>query len=205
MLEKENLKTIWKELNSKLKQITETSENIYKQTFKQKSNGIIEYMLRWDFFSMILITIFLCFTLAASYNSISDWRLLVSGIFASLFLIFSLIYGIISNRRLSRISFSKLSLVEFKQKILTYEKQVNRFMSIIMFLTPLVAIAFLPLGVKFVRNICLYDYPLFFLILSLAVIILSYILTYIAYQTIYKRKFKIIEESLNELEKYKQG
>jgi hypothetical protein len=204
MIEKENSKAIWKKLNNKLEQVTEISENIYKQIFKQKSNGVIEYLLRWDYFSMIILTIFLGFTFVASYNYISDWRLLASGIFVSLFLIFSLISGIVSNRRLSRISIFNLSIVEFKQKIITYEKQVNRFMSIIIFLAPLVVITFLPLGVKFVRNICLYDYPLFFLILSLVVITLSYIFTYIAYQTIYKRKFKIIEESLNELEKYKE-
>jgi hypothetical protein len=148
--------------------MTKINENFYKQTFKRRSSGIIDYLLRWDYFSVIIFTIFLFFTLIATYMFMADWRLLFSGIFITLFLVTGIISGVLSIKRLNSISLFKQSVVDVKQKVLTYKKMVNKSTKILMFLIPPVIVAFIPLGVKFIRNIYLYDYSTF----------LSYLISY---------------------------
>ncbi|MFA5015056.1 MAG: hypothetical protein WC549_05895 [Actinomycetota bacterium] len=161
-------------------------------------------MLRWEYFSMIEITIFLFFMLIATYKFMDDWRFLFSGIFITLFLICCIITGIFSIKNLNNIQLFSQSIVDIKQRILMHKKLVNRSIRVLMFLIPPVIITFIPLGIKFVRNINLYDYPLFFLILSLVVIVFSYIIAFISHLTIYSRKYRTIESSLKELEKFKE-
>jgi hypothetical protein len=203
-MEKEDLKTIWDKYNGKLEEITAINENLLKHTLRHRSNGVIDNILKWEYLSMIEITIFLFFMLITTYKFMDDWRFLTSGIFIILFLTSCIISGFLSIKKLNSIQMFSQSIVDIKQRILMHKKLVNRFMKIFMFLIPPVIITFIPLGTKFVRNISLYDYPLFFLILSLVVIVFSYIIAFISNQTIYVRKFNIIDNSLKELEKYKE-
>ena|SRR4030066_697263 len=203
-MENEDFKIMWDKYNSKLEKITATNENLLKHALRHRSNGVIDNMLKWEYFSMIEITIFLFFILIATYKFMDDWRFLSSGIFITLFLTCCIITGVLSIKKLTSIQLFSQSIVDIKQRVLMHKKLVNRSMKIFMFLIPPVIITFIPLGTKFVRNISLYDYPLFFLILSLVVIIFSYIIAFISHLTIYSRKYKIIENSLKELEKFKE-
>ena len=75
-------------------------------------------------------------------------------------------------------------------------------MKVLLFLIPPVIVTFIPVGTKLMRNITLYDYPVFFLVLSTGVIILSYIIAIISYNLLYTRKFKTIENNLKELAQF---
>jgi len=60
------------------------------------------------------------------------------------------------------------------------------------------------LGVRFIRKINLLDYPVFFTILSINIVIISYAVAFISYQLILSRRFKIIENNSKELEKFNE-
>jgi len=203
-MEKEDLKNIWNKYNSKLEEIRVIDEKLLKHTFRHRSNGAIDRMLRWEYFSLIEFTVFLFLMFAATYKFFNDWRFLLSGIFIMTFFIYCIIVNILSIKQLNEIQLFSQSIVDIKQRLLMHKKLDKRFTKIFMFLIPPVIITFIPLGAKFVRNICFYDYPLFFLMLSFIVIIFSYIIFFISNRIIFSRELRIIENSLKELEKFKE-
>ena len=184
--------------------MTKINEKLLKNAFTQKANGVLDYWLKWEYFSLIEFVIFLLGMSVATYKFMDDWRFLCSGIFISLFLITCIIGSVISIRQLSNIHFFSQSLIEIKQKVLVYKKRSHQYQKILLFLIPPVIVTFLPLGTKFMRNICLYDYPDYFLTLSAGIIILSYFIAFVSYKLIFSRKFRLIEENLTELEKFRE-
>jgi hypothetical protein len=203
-MELEELKNLWKRQSMELEKITTINEKLLKNTFTQKTNGVIDYFLKWEYFSLLEFVIFLLFMFVATYKFMDDWRFLISGIFITLFLISCVIASVTSIKQLNKIDLFSQSIIDIKHRILIYKKRSNQSMKVLLFLIPPVIVTFIPLGTKLIRNICLYDYPVFFLILSLSVIVLSYIIAFISYQAIFSRKFKEIENSLVELEKFKE-
>lgn len=203
-MKKEDLKNIWNEYNSRLEKMTSINEKLLKNTLRQRSNGVIDRMLKWECFSLIEFTIFLIFTFTATYKSMNDWRFLLSGIFTTLFFIYCITINIIDIKQLNDIQFFSQSIVDIKQKLLRHKKRDNQFIKIFIFLIPLIIITLIPLGAKFIRNVNLYDKPLFFLILSLVIIVLSYIIFFVSNKIIFSRELKIIESSLEELERFKE-
>jgi hypothetical protein len=87
---------------------------------------------------------------------------------------------------------------------LKYEKQGNRDMKALLFILPPIIPSFTLLGARFIRNINLLDYPDFFTIFSIGSIVLSYAIAFISYQRICLRRFRMIENNLMELEKFKE-
>lgn len=203
-MEKEEFKNIWKKYNSKLEEIRVIDEKLLKHTFRHRSNGAIDRMLRWEYFSLIEFTVFLFLMFAATYKFLNDWRFLLSGIFIMIFFIYCIIVSILSIKQLNDIQLFSQSIVDIKHRLLMHKKLDKRFTKIFMFLIPPVIITFIPLGVKFIRNVSLYDYPLFFLMLSFIVVIFSYIIFFISNRIIFSRDLKIIENSLKELEKFRE-
>lgn len=120
-MEREDLKIIWDKYNSKLEEITAINENLLKQTFRQRSNGVIDHMLTWEYFSLIEITVFLFFMLIATYKFMDDWRFLFSGIFITLFLICCIIIGVLSIKQLNSIQLFSQNIVDIKQRVLMHE------------------------------------------------------------------------------------
>jgi hypothetical protein len=202
-MELEEMKSMWKEHNSILGKYAAMNEELLKNTYTQKTHGVIDNLLHWEIFSLIEFMIFLLFTSVATYTLMDDVRFLLSGCFMILFFIPCIILSIPSIRLLLGISLYSQSIIDVKHSILTYKKRANQFMKIFWFIIPLIVVAFIPLGVKFVRNICLYDYPVLFLIIELSTIILGYVIAFISYQTIINRKYKIIEKNLEALEIFK--
>jgi hypothetical protein len=203
-MELEDLKNMWKEQNSRLEKSITLSEQLLKNAFTQKANGVLDTWLRWEYFSLIVFIVSLIFISIATYKFMDDWRFLLSGIFGIGFLAFCIINEIISIKQLNTISLFSQSIVDTKQSILKYKKWVNQSMKILFFFIPLIFPAFLLLSERLIHNINLFDYPHFFTILSIGFIPLSYIIVFISYQIIYSRKFKIIENNLIELEKFKE-
>lgn len=204
-MKKEELKTIWNDYNSRLEKVISINEKLIKNTLKQRSNGVIDRMLKWEYFSLIEFTIFLIFTLIATYRSMNDWRFLLSGIFVTLFLIYCITVNIIDMRQLNDIQFFSQSIVDIKQKLLRHKKRDNQFIKIFIFLIPLIIITLIPLGAKFIRDVNLYDKPLFFIIFSFVMIVISYIIFFVSNRLVFSRELKIIENSLEELERFKKN
>jgi hypothetical protein len=202
-MEKDDLKNMWNKYNSKLEEVAAINERMLKHTLRQSSNGVIERMLKWEYLTLIEFTVFLFFTFVATYKFMNDWKFLVSGIFITLFFIYCIIVNVLSIRQLNGIQLFSQSIVDIKQKLLMHKKLDRRFTKIFIFLIPPVIITFIPLGVKLIQNINLYDHPIFFLILSIIVILCSYIIFFISNKTIFSRGLKIIENSLKELEKFR--
>ena len=203
-MEKEEFKNIWKKYNSKLEEIRVIDEKLLKHTFRHRSNGAIDRMLRWEYLSLIEFTVFLFLMFAATYKFFNDWRFLLSGIFIMIFFIYCIIVSILSIKQLNDIQLFSQSIVDIKQRLLMHKKLDKRFTKIFMFLIPPVIITFIPLGVKFIRNVSLYDYPLFFLMLSFIVVIFSYIIFFISNRIIFSIDLNIIEYHLKELEKFSE-
>ena len=108
-----------------------------------------------------------------------------------------------SIKQLNSINLFSQSIIDTKQMILKYKKQGNNYFKIFLFTIPPVIVTFLLLGVNFVRNINLFDYPVFLITLSLSIIILSYPIAFVSYRVICLRKLRQIDNNLMELEKFK--
>jgi hypothetical protein len=203
-MELEELKKIWKEHNYFLEKNISLNEKLLKNTFTAKASGEIESLLKWEFFSLIEFIVFLIFVSVCTYSFMSDMRFLIPGIFMIIFLGSLSAFSIISIKKLSAINLFSQSIVDTKQIILNYKKASHKFLKIFLFIIPPVIPSFILLGVRFIRNINLLDYPLFFTILSVSIIIISYTIFFISYQLILSRRFKIIENNLKELEKFNE-
>jgi len=203
-MEIEELKNIWKEQDIKLEKSIILNERLLKNTFTQKANGVIENLLKWEHFSLMEFVIFLLFMGISTYKFMDDWRFLLSGIFIITFLACCIIGSIKSIKQLNSIDLFSQSIIDTKQMILKYKKQGNYYFKILLFTIPPVIVSFLLSGVRLVRNINLFDYPIFFIALSLSIILLSYPIAFISYRVICLRKLKQIENNLMELEKFKE-
>jgi hypothetical protein len=203
-MELEELKQLWKEQSNKLDKSITLSGQVLKNIFTQKANGEIESFLRWEYFSLIEFIVFLIFISVCTYNFMDDWRFLVPGIFLMLFLASYVILSIKEIKQLNSINLYSQSVIDTKESILKFKKQGNQFMKIFLFILPLIIPSFTLLGVRFIRNINLFDYPNFFTIFTIGSIVIAYSLAFISYQIIILRKFRIIENNLAELEKFKE-
>ncbi|MGA9293302.1 MAG: hypothetical protein WBV81_11930 [Ignavibacteriaceae bacterium] len=203
-MELEELKKIWKEHNHFLEKNISLNEQLLKNTFTSKASGEIESLLKWEFFSLIEFIVFLIFVSVCTYSFMSDMRFLVPGIFLIIFLGSLSAFSITSIKKLIAINLFSQSIVDTKQNILNYKKASHKFVKIFLFIIPPVIPSFILLGVRFIRNINLLDYPLFFTILSVSIVIISYTMFFISYQLILSGRFKIIENNLKELEKFNE-
>lgn len=203
-MESDNLKTIWMQQDAKLNDSMKLSSKILKNTFKQQANGVIENMLKWEYFSLIEFFVFLIFMGISTYKAINDWRFLVSGIFIISFLVLCIAVTIKGIQQLNTIDLFSRSIIDTKQIILKYNKQAQYNTKIFFYSIPPVIITFLLVGVNFVRNINLFDFPILLAVLSVCIITISYIILSISYKTLYLRKIKLIENSLAELEKFRE-
>lgn len=203
-MELEQLKQIWKEQNRFLEKNITLNEQLLKNTFTQKANGEIESLLRWEFFSLIEFLVFLVFMSVCTYIFMADWRFLIPGIFLIILLGSFSVFSIVSIKKLNAINLFSQSIFETKQIILKYKKASYKFLKIFLFIIPPLIPSFILLGVKFIHNINLLDYPVFFTILSIGIVIISYVIAFISYQLILSRRFKIIENNLSELEKFNE-
>jgi hypothetical protein len=199
-MELENLKTVWKEQDRLLNENVRLNERILKNTFTQHANGVIENLLRWEYFSLIEFAVFLVFMGIATFRSMHDWRFLISGAFITAFLASCMAVGIQSIRILTSIDLFSQSIVETKQAILRFKRRSNNLILALLFAVPPAVITFLLLGVSFVRGINLLDFPVFFAVLSSGIIVMGYVIVFIFHRTFYLRKFTSIENSLAELE-----
>ncbi len=203
-MELEELKKIWKEQNNFLEKNISLNEQLLKNSFTAKASGEIESLLKWEYFSLIEFIVFLIFISICTYSFMSDMRFLIPGIFMIIFLGSLSAFSITSIKKLNTINLFSRSIVDTKQTILNYKKASHKFLKIFLFVIPPVIPSFILLGVRFIRNINLLDYPLFFTILSISIVIISYVIAFISYQLILSRRFKIIESNLKELEKFNE-
>jgi hypothetical protein len=203
-MELEDLKQIWKEQNSILEKGIALSEQALKSAFKQKANGEIEKLLVWEYISLIEFVVFLIFISVSTYKFMDDWRFLIPGIFLIVFYALCTIFSISEIKQLNNLDLFSKSIIDTRQAFLKRRKQDNQIMEIFLFIIPLVIPSFILLGVRFVRNMNLLDYPDFFTILSVGSIVVSYPAVFIAYQRICLRRYRIIENSLMELERFKE-
>ena len=203
-MELDELKKIWKEHNYFLEKNILLNEQLLKNTFTTKAGGEIESLLKWEFFSLIEFIVFLIFVSVCTYSFMSDMRFLIPGIFMIIFLGSLSAFSITSIKKLSTINLYSQSIIDTKHTILNYRKASHKFLKIFLFIIPPVIPSFILLGVRFIRNINLLDYPLFFTILSVSIIIISYTIFFISYQLILSRRFEIIENNLKELEKFNE-
>jgi uncharacterized membrane protein len=205
-MELEDLKQIWKEQNRILDKGIALSEQALKNVFKQKANGEIEKLLEWDYFSLIEYIVFLIFILISTYKFMDDWRFLIPGIFLIVFYALCTILSISDIKELHNINLFSRSIIDTKQIILKRRKQEKQIMKIFLFIIPLLIPSLILLAVRLVHNINLLDssHFSFFTILSVGSIVLSYPVVFIAYQRICLRSFRIIENNLMELEKFRE-
>ena len=203
-MELDELKQIWKEQNNILEKNISINTQLLKNTFNAKASGEIESLLKWEFFSLIEFMVFLIFISVCTYSFMSDLRFLVPGIFMIIFLGSLSVFSVVSIKKLNTINLYSLSILDTKQTILNYKKASHKFLKIFLFVIPPVIPSFILLGVRFIHNINLLDYPLFFTILSISIVLISYVLAFISYQLILSRRFKIIENNLKELEKFNE-
>jgi hypothetical protein len=205
-MELEDLKQIWKEQNRILEKGIALSEQALKNVFKQKANGQIEKLLEWDYFSLIEYIVFLIFISISTYKFMDDWRFLIPGIFLIVFYALCTILSISDIKELHNINLFSRSIIDTKQVILKRRKQEKQIMKIFLFIIPPLIPSLILLAVRLVHNINLLDssHFSFFTILSVGSIILSYPVVFIAYQRICLRSFRIIENNLMELEKFRE-
>ena len=203
-MELDELKQIWKEQNNILEKNISINTQLLKNTFNAKASGEIESLLKWEFFSLIEFMVFLIFISVCTYSFMSDLRFLVPGIFMIIFLGSLSVFSVVSIKKLNTINLYSRSIVDTKQTILNYKKSSHKFLKIFLFVIPPVIPSFILLGIRFIHNINLLDYPLFFTILSVSIIIISYTIFFISYQLILSRRFEIIENNLKELEKFNE-
>jgi hypothetical protein len=203
-MEIEDFKKIWKEQNSILEKGITLSEQALKSAFKQKANGEIEKLLAWEYISLIEFIVFLIFISICTYKFMDDWRFLIPGIFLIVFYALCTIFSISEIKQLNNLDLFSKSIIDTKQAFLKRRKQDNQIMKIFLFIIPLIIPSFILLGARFVRNMNLLDYPDFFTILSVGSIVVSYPAVFIAYQRICLRRYRIIENNLMELEKFKE-
>ena len=203
-MELDELKQIWKEQNNILEKNISINTQLLKNTFNAKASGEIESLFKWEFFSLIEFMVFLIFISVCTYSFMSDLRFLVPGIFMIIFLGSLSVFSVVSIKKLNTINLYSLSILDTKQTILNYKKASHKFLKIFLFVIPPVIPSFILLGVRFIHNINLLDYPLFFTILSISIVLISYVLAFISYQLILSRRFKIIENNLKELEKFNE-
>jgi len=202
-MEFDQLKTLWQEQDLKLEKSITLNKHILKNTFTQKANGMIESLLKWGYFSLIEFIVFIIFIGIATYNTIDDWRFLVSGILIIAFLTYYIYVTIIDIKQLNKIDLFSQSIVVARQALLECKKRSNDLMKTLLFSIPFVVTAFPIVGVKFVRGINLFDFPIFLTTLAISIIILSYIIAFISYDVLVKRKHSVIENNLMELESFK--
>jgi hypothetical protein len=202
-MELEDLRAVWKEQDRLLNETVRFNERILKNTFSQHANGIIENLLKWEYFSLIEFAAFLVFMGIATYKSMNDWRFLISGLFITAFLAGCIVVGIQSIRILNSIDLFTRSIVETKQTILRFKQRSNKSIFALLIVVPPVVVTFLLLGVNLVRNINLLDYPAFFAVLSSCIVAMGYVIVFVFHRTYYLRKFTSIENSLVELERFK--
>lgn len=205
-MELEDLKQIWKEQNRILEKGIALSEQALKNVFKQKANGEIEKLLEWDYFSLIEYIVFLIFISISTYKFMDDWRFLISGIFLMVFYVLCTILSISDIKELHNINLFSRSIIDTKQVILKRRKQEKQIMKIFLFVIPLLIPSLILVAVRLVHNINLLDssHFSFFTILSVGSIVLSYPVVFIAYQRICLRSFRVIENNLMELEKFRE-
>ena len=201
-MELDNLKSIWQEQDVKLNENMKINKKILNNTFKQQSNGVIEYFLKWAYISLIEFVIFMILIGIGTYSAMNDWRFLIAGIFNVIFFILCIAVTVKGIQKLNSIDLFSKSIIETKRVLLDYKKQENFFKKIFTYVIPPVIISFLLVGVNFVRKINLFDYPVLFVVLATSIIVISYILLQIFHRTLFLRKFKLIENSLDELEKF---
>ena len=203
-MELEELKKIWKEQNLFLEKNILLNEQLLKNTFTAKASGEIESLLKWEFFSLIEFIVFLIFISVCTFSFMSDMRFLVPGIFMMIFLGSISVFSIKTIKKLNTINLYSQSIIDTKQTILNYKKVSHKFLKIFLFVIPPVIPSFILLGTKFIHHINLLDHPLFFTILSISIVIISYVIAFISYQLILSRRFKIIENKLKELENFNE-
>ena len=205
-MELEDLKQIWKEQNRILEKGIALSEQALKNVFKQKANGEIEKLLAWDYYSLIEYIVFLIFISISTYKFMDDWRFLIPGIFLIVFYALCTILSISDIKELHNINLFSRSIIDTKQVILKRRKQEKQIMKIFLFIIPPLIPSLILLAVRFVHNINLLDssHISFFAILSVGSIVLSYPVVFIAYQRICLRSFRIIENTIRELEKFRE-
>ena len=205
-MELEDLKQIWKEQNRILEKGIALSKQALKNVFKQKANGEIEKLLEWDYFSLIEYIVFLIFISISTYKFMDDWRFLISGIFLMVFYVLCTILSISDIKELHNINLFSRSIIDTKQVILKRRKQEKQIMKIFLFVIPLLIPSLILVAVRLVHNINLLDssHFSFFTILSVGSIVLSYPVVFIAYQRICLRSFRVIENNLMELEKFRE-
>lgn len=201
-MELDQLQQIWKEQNRFLEKNITLNEQLLKNTFTQKANGEIERLLRWEFFSLIEFLVFLVFMSVCTYNFMSDMTFLIPGIFLIIILVSLSVFSIVSIKKLNAINLFSQSIFDTKQIILKYKKASYKFLKIFLFIIPPLIPSFILLGVRFIHGINLLDYPVFFTILSIGIVIFSYVIAFISYQLILSGRFRIIENNLTELERF---
>ncbi|MBA7486154.1 hypothetical protein ES705_21397 [subsurface metagenome] len=203
-MELENIKNKWKELDKMLEESVKLNEKLLKNTFTQKANGAVESFLNWAYFSLIEFTVLIIFMVMATYNSMDDWRFLVSGIFIISFLTYFIYVTIMDIKQLKKVDLFFQSIVANRQAILNCKKRGINGMKILLFSIPLVVPTFPIMGAKFIRGLNLFDFPVFLTIMAISMIVLSYILAIISYDVLVIRKYKVIENNLKELESFKE-
>jgi hypothetical protein len=200
----DNIKNIWKEQDSKLNKSMEIDSEVLKNTIKQSSNGVRENFIKWTYFSLFVFFVFFLLMLVGTYSAAFDWRFLISGIFASSFFIVCMFIVIKGIQKLKAINLFSKSIMETKEALLTYRSHEIKFKKTFSYCIPPVIVSFLLVGVNFVRGINLLDYPVLFGVLATSIIVLSYVLLPLLHKTHFLRKMEEIQESLEELEKFKK-
>ncbi|MGA3288084.1 MAG: hypothetical protein ABSD46_11740 [Bacteroidota bacterium] len=203
-MELEDLKNMWKEQNRILEKGIALSEQVLKNVFKQKANGEIEKLLEWEYFSLIEYIVFLIFISISTYKFMDDWRFLISGIFSMVFYALCTILSISEIKQLYNIDLFSKSIIDTQQAILKRRKQEKQIIKVFLFIIPLIIPSLILLGHRLVHNVNLLDHPHFFTILSVGSIVVTYPVVFIAYQRICLRRYRIIENNLLELEKFKE-
>jgi len=203
-MELEDLKKVWTDYDKKLTENLKTNNELIRKMNLNNAKSTMDTPKRIEIVNVVFGFAFVLYVIFYTMEFSADYRLLISGVLTSIWFIISMILSIRLLNCITKVDF-------YNDSILKIQKQLNEFRKMYLIIKkyglytgPILVISMLPITVKALTGIDIFQVPIRYAIAVGLCLIVGYPISIWTYKNWYENKMIDTDRFLEEITRFEK-
>jgi hypothetical protein len=202
-MELEELKKTWAQYDQKLSENLKLNEELLRSINFEKYSHALKKPYYLELFSIAVESFMFIIVTISSIRMIGEFQFSIPGFAGALLCMISMIFSIITVKRIEKLFVCDSSIIEHQKELLRLKAFVLRIRRFAYIIAPLLGLLIMPVFIKTVSNLNIYDRPEFLLLICFSVVLGLILGTWLNI-SVYDKGIRDAERFLKEITKFEK-
>jgi protein-S-isoprenylcysteine O-methyltransferase Ste14 len=203
-MELNEMKDMWQKMDAVLKQNKLMNETVVRKMIEHRSKNALNKIMNWEYLNIIVAALVLMFFLVMMHRVNNTPAMLLSYFISLACIIGSLIGGLYNIKKMSAIDFSAHSVTDANERVQQFRLLVSKEKIASFIIGPVMIAAMIVVMFKWVHNIDILGHTNFYVHHIIIGSVAYLFCAYMVYRRLYFNNINTIQDSLNEINVFKE-